>query len=278
MNKLKLEKIIKHTCSLVLIARAIQHLFFDSPIRGVLYSPLLMKPFLQLFNIPFDNYINSPYLDNNVNLFLNGLGVAFLMLSAAFLIYPQMHPRIQKVVIFLSVFTLCFLSFAYFKDKSFSIGQFLEYSSQMFLPLFFIIKKYSTLFLKLIIAVTFFAHGLYAIGYYPIPAKFIQMVIMGFHCSNQTALTILKIAGIIDFIFAIAIFIPSISKPFLLYGIKWGFFTAFARIYSNFYIDFAVSTFSYWFYEFIVRSPHYIIPFVLYKQLMNNSLKHSYSS
>lgn len=278
MNKMKLEKFIQYTCSAVLIARAIQHLFFDSPIRGILYSPLLMKPILQLFNIPFNNYINSPSLDINVNLFLNGLGVTFLILGGAFIVYHQILPKIQKVVVFLSVFTLCFLSFAYFKDKSFSIGQFLEYSSQMFLPLFFIIKKHSKLFLKLIIAITFFAHGLYAIGYYPVPAKFIQMVIMGFHCTNHTALNILKVAGVIDFIFAIAIFIPSLSKPFLLYGIIWGFFTAFARIYTNFYIDFAVSTFSYWLYEFIVRSPHFIIPFVLYPPINKHFVKLSFSS
>lgn len=277
METSKLQKIIQYTCSALLIGRAIQHLFYDSPIRGALYSPLLMKPILQLFNISFNDYINYSLLDININTFLQIIGFTFFILGVSFLFLPSFSKKLQTTIIYFSVITLTILSFAYFKEKSFSIGQFLEYSSQMFLPLFFILKNKKTLFLKVIIGITFFAHGLYAIGYYPIPANFIQMVILVFHCSNQDAILLLKVAGILDFIFAIAIFIPALAKPFLFYGIIWGFFTSFARIYTNFYMDFAFTTLSFWFYEFIVRSPHYIIPYVIYKQLKSYPLKSLYS-
>ncbi len=140
----RFEKIIQYTCFLVLLARAVQHLFFDSPIRGILYSPLMMKPILQFFNISFNDYINSSSLDNNVNLFLNGFGVLLFISAILFMFYHLTNKTVQKIIIYTASFLLTIIAFAYFKDKSFSIGQFLEYSSQMFLPLFFIIKKQMT--------------------------------------------------------------------------------------------------------------------------------------
>lgn len=270
---MKNEKLIQITCLLVLLGRAIQHLFFDSPIRGILYSALLMKTPLGLFNINFNDYINSPNLDLYITRILLVIGLLFLILSLFFFYLKPFHQKIKNIAFYSATFLLIVVSFAYFKDKSFSVGQFFEYSSQMFLPLFFVIKKRSRkLFLQVIIAITFICHGLYAIGYYPIPGSFVQMIISTLNCSNQSAMFILKIVGLLDFLFAIGIFIPKLDKPFLLYGFVWGFITTFARIYTNFYSDFALSTFSYWLFEFLVRTPHFIIPFILFKI----AKKHSY--
>lgn len=264
---MKINQLIKYTCVLILLGRSVQHIFFDSPIRGLLYSPIIMEWPLSLFNIPFDTYINSPFLDERLNLSLLIIGLCFLISSIAFIFIDKFSKKIKISLVYFTVFLMTLVSFAYFKDKSFSIGQFFEYSSQMFLPLYFIIKekRRRKLLLQLLIAITFICHGLYAIGYYPVPGNFMQMIISTFNCSNQSALLILKIAGLLDFIFAIGIFIPKIDKPFLIYGLIWGGLTTIARLYTNMYSDFLLSTFSYWLFEFLVRIPHFIIPLVILK-------------
>lgn len=266
----KTETIIKITLVLLLLGRTIQHLFFDSPIRGVLYSKHFVNPVLQLLNINFNDYINSPNLDDSINTVIIIIGLLFLTLSGLTLFLSQLNNTTKKIVLYFSCFMLVLIAFGYFKEKSLSIGQFFEYSAQMFLPLFFLIKKQKQLiFFKIAIGITFFCHGLYAIGYYPVPANFVQMIISGTSFNNEQAVVLLHLVGLLDFIFAIAIFIPKIEIPFLWYGVIWGFLTSFARIYTNVYVDFFSSTLFYWIYEFLVRIPHFTIP--LYLILTNNN-------
>lgn len=267
----KTESIMKISLVLLLLGRAIQHLFFDSPIRGILYSKHFVNPVLQLLNINFNDYINSPNLDDSINTFLSTVGILFLILSVSTLFLNQFNPIIKKIILYFSCFMLVLVSFGYFKEKSLSIGQFFEYSAQLFLPLFFIIKKEKQVFfLKIIIAFTFFCHGLYAVGYYPIPANFVQMILSTSTLNNEQAFVLLHLVGLLDFLFAIAIFIPKLKIPFLWYGVIWGFLTSFARIYTNVYVDFFSSTLFYWIYEFLVRIPHFTIPLYLILVQKNN--------
>lgn len=268
-----MNRIISISCFLMLIGRAYQHFFADSPIRGLLYSPFIMKPFLSLTGVSFDSYINHPLLDERITLSLKLTGLLLFFLGWCFLwigIFPE---NVKRVVVYISCFMLMLVSFAYYKDKSFSIGQFLEYAAQMFLPLYFIIKeRWLSIFLKSCIAITFFSHGLYAIGYYPIPGNFMQMIIIALKCSNENALTILYVAGILDFVFAIGVFIPKLSRGFLFYGLFWGFVTTFARLYTNFHIEFGLANFSYWTMEFLVRIPHFTVPLVLLMNLRKGEI------
>ena len=64
--------------------------------------------------------------------------------------------------------------------------------------------------LILLIAAVFIAHGLYAVGYYPIPGYFLGMVIDILGLTEQGARNFLLIAGILDFIGAFLIFLPKI--------------------------------------------------------------------
>ena len=58
----------------------------------------------------------------------------------------------------------------------------------------------TVLYLKIAIALTFSAHGLYAIGYYPQPGVFVDMLINILHFSETTAkdfLFVLCLGGLI---------------------------------------------------------------------------------
>jgi hypothetical protein len=153
--------------------------------------------------------------------------------------------------------------------KNYKLGQFIEYSIQFtspFLLLSFIKYKWiqqNLLFiLKLLIALTFVGHGLYAIGYYPVPGYFVDMVIRIFKCSESFARTFLTIAGILDMILAIGLFLPnkSIVKYCLIWAVIWGFSTAIARVVGNFYSDFIMRSLHQTIYEMAYRLPHGLLP------------------
>ena len=72
----------------------------------------------------------------------------------------------------------------------------------------------------------------------------------------------LRIAGILDFVVAILLFIPKTVKPALWYSVIWGSLTALARVVANFSIEFPMDTFGFWLWETIFRLPHGLIPLV----------------
>ena len=163
--------------------------------------------------------------------------------------------------------SLAFLAFLYCKEKFYHAGQFIEYTIQILLPLIFIYsiqRKIAlsklVLVLKLSIALTFSAHGLYAIGFYPQPGLFVDMIIKIFHVSEASAKIFLKIAGILDFIVSITIFIPRLSRYSLIYAAIWGGLTALARIWANFYWSFPLESLHQHLYETLYRLPHMLIP------------------
>ena len=121
------------------------------------------------------------------------------------------------------------------------------------------------MYFKIAIAFTFSAHGLYAIGFYPQPGVFVDMLINILHLSETTAKTFLVVAGILDFVLAIGIFIPRIAQYFLIYAAVWGGLTALARVWANFYLAFPIDSLHQNLHETLYRLPHMLIPLaVLY--------------
>ncbi len=116
--------------------------------------------------------------------------------------------------------------------------------------------------LKLLIALTFLGHGLYAIGYYPVPGYFVDMVIRIFKCSESVARFFLFIAGVLDIVIAVGLFLPNktVVKHCLIWAVIWGFSTAIARVLGNFYSDFILHSLHQTVYEMLYRLPHGLFP------------------
>jgi len=118
---------------------------------------------------------------------------------------------------------------------------------------------------KIAVALTFLCHGLYAIGYYPLPGQFVDMMINGFFVNQEQSVLLLKVFGIIDILIALTIFLPITTSISLWYAILWGTLTALARVTTNFYIDFPWQSLNQWIPEMLYRIPHGSIPlFVLF--------------
>jgi len=150
--------------------------------------------------------------------------------------------RMGRALLVLSSLSLSFLAILYCKEKFYHVGQFFEYAIQILTPLFLLLtiyypdkvfsKKFS-IGIKLAIASTFIAHGMYAIGYYPRLGVFVDMTINSIGVSESIAHLILKIAGILDIVAAVSLFLNRYSQVFILYCVVWGLLTAIARSWAN---------------------------------------------
>jgi len=233
------------------------------------------------------DYVTSSSTDNFIQGIIRSNGVLYLIAAFSAITIKNHNKKWLRYPIFMGGISLVILSVLLTKEKFYHIAQFFEHGIQFGLPftLLYVFSQSFTkdrvvLILKILIAFTFFSHGLYAFGFYPVPGKFVDMVIQIFGCSESTAITFLYVAGILDFILAVLIFIPKVSKYALWYAIAWGLLTAFARITANFYIDFPWQSIHQNLHETIYRLPHGLTPLILLfligtyrKNLSNNSIK-----
>ncbi len=273
MKNSKVLTLIQISVFLIFIGRAWQHLFWDAPYRSFFWDESLLKPLVEnLFNISWQDYVTSSTTDHTIQNIIRGNGILYLIAAIVTLTIRKKITIWQKLPIYLGGVSLVLLSILMTKEKFYHLAQFFEHSIQFGLPFIYLFCFKNTItenritpILKILIAVTFFSHGLYAFGFYPVPGKFIDMVIQIFGCPEPTAVTFLYVAGIIDFMLAILIFIPVTEKYALWYAVIWGLLTALARIVANFYIDFPLASIHQNLHQVIYRLPHGLVPLaVLY--------------
>jgi hypothetical protein len=266
----------------VFCGRGIQYCYHDAPFRVLVWDEELMKPLLaHYFSISWEDWTLNPDNENKMVAFAKIIGYLFFSGAAATLLlafYNTFEPKINKkhfILIFISKLLIfsCFVNLIilyllYFKDKSYRPTEFLEYALQWGTPLlllcssFFSPKIVHTV-VKVLCAAVFVSHGLYALGVFATPVSYISMTINGLHISESNAVLFLKIAGALDILFSVGIFIPTIFHISVLYFIVWGFLTTLARLYCNWYPDMWELSIQQYFYEMLVRFPHFLIPFFL---------------
>lgn len=224
----------------IFLGRGLQLAFWDAPFRSIFWDENLLKNIVEnWFSTAWETYVTSNKTDRNIQNFIKFCG--FVLLTGAVTVCILYFKKAKKIsaFIYVSCCILFFIAFLEFKEKFLQLPQFFEASIQLGTPILFlwsINKSHSVsqiiLYSKILIALTFFAHGLYAMGVYNLPAHFVEMVIEILTVNETTAKTILLIAGILDIILAILIFIPNtkIIKIALIYACIWGFLTAFARL------------------------------------------------
>lgn len=265
--------LLKISCFLLFIGRAWQFLFRDAPLRALLWDEELMEGLItSVFNITWQEYVTSPATDLLIQSAIRTTGLFFLLMAGVVLfLQPKFKPG--KILLIVSSFILLFLAFLYCKEKFYHHGQFFEYSIQFSLPIFLLVATYFrdriskvqfTLYLKIAIALTFVSHGLYAIGFYPRPGVFVDMTINSIGVSEPVAHQLLFVAGILDFVAAVGLFMPKIAKPFIIYCVIWGLLTALARTWANLQADyFSFEILSQYLPQTLYRLPHGLLPAVL---------------
>ncbi|MGB3464661.1 MAG: hypothetical protein WBA74_05315 [Cyclobacteriaceae bacterium] len=272
-NHKNLDNLLKISCFLLFLGRAWQFLFWDAPLRALLWDEDLMeKIVVNVFNVTWYDYVTNEKADMIIQGAIQTTGLFYLCMAIVSL-FIHSNFRFGKALLGISSLSLLFLAFLYCKEKFYHHGQFFEYAIQFSLPVFLLIITYYRkqvakanfiLFIKIAVALTFVSHGLYAIGFYPRPGIFIDMTINSLGVTEPVAHQILLIAGILDFIAAIGLFLNRIAKPFIIYCIVWGLLTAVARTWANIQIDFPdLAILSQYLPQTLYRLPHGLLPVAL---------------
>jgi hypothetical protein len=266
-NQKLVQNLLRLATFTLFTGRAWQHLYWDAPFRALLWDKDAMESLVLYFRGgTWQEYVTSAGTDNFIQTTIICFGIFYVFMAILTLII-QKPSKFFSWFYILSSLALAFLAFLYCKEKFYHAGQFFEYSIQFLLPLFFyynmagkISEARLFLFLKIVIALTFTAHGLYAIGYYPQPGVFVDMLINILPISETNAKQILIVAGILDFVISIGIFIPRLAKYALFYAAIWGGLTALARVWANFYLAFPIDSLHQNLHETLYRLPHMLVP------------------
>lgn len=265
-----------------LLGWAAQHLFWEVPYRSLLWSEFLVRivnPHLSAQ--AWSAYATSLTVDSWVQRAMQAIGVFLLTTGVAALgmrVRRRGHADCSQRLLLIATGILGFVSLLLFKDAGYRIGMLMEYAAQVLSPafLYYALTRMGkgrtlprphdsllTFGLRIAVALTFVGHGLFAIGYYPIPGAFIDMTINVMGVSETQAVTFLHAAGVLDFVISIGIFIPRLARASLLYAAIWGFLTALARPVSSVLLLDDLSNLGYWSFQALLRLPHALLPIVI---------------
>ena len=259
-------------CTAVFAGRSWQHLFFDAPYRALLWDQTLMEPFITgWMNLTWEEYVGNIKIDKGIQNGIKGIGIFYAVIAILTISFPKGIKKWLSPLLIIGVISLIFLAFLYSKEKFFQAGQFWEYSLQFSTPLFLVwyLKQEEwpdkmLFFMKVAIALTFTAHGIYAAGIYPRPAHFTEMTMNIIGLSEVQSSNFLMGIAVADFVASILLFTKKpLTTIALVYCIIWGFGTTIARVWGNFHLDWWEETMQQWLFESIYRIPHFLIPLIV---------------
>jgi len=284
MQNISIIRILRITTFLLFIGRAWEHIYWEGPFRNFFYNPEGFGKVLEwLSGSSLSEIYRDHFYANLIDNISTGIGVVYAFAGVATLFYSPTR-KMLKWVIGLGVFCLALTFLGFFVDKHYLFGVLFEYSAQFVTPILFlwycsgINERRILLVTKIAISFTFICHGLFAIGYYPQPGNFVDMLILGFGLEEDVARAALIDIAWLDFVFAGFVLIPfdvlydkrmwgKVFKVFFValvgYAVVWGFMTSIARFYIHFDSHFVWQSFEGFFHEFIVRLPHGVLPLII---------------
>lgn len=271
------EKVLAVSAALTLGGWAALHLFWDAPYRGFFWSESLAKPIVEgVIGVPWEFWVTDGAVDEGIQTFIRVVGLG--LLASAFVAARAWRESGRRHLWLLPAGSLGLLACALltFKEKNYNPAGLVEWGARVLEPLVlfglvtgWLSRARALILLKVAIVTTFVAHGAFAMGLYPVPGNFIDMVINLFGVSEPQARTMLKFAGAMDILLSIAIFAgPRIAIPALAYASVWGLLTALARPASYLATAwaapgaFSFGGMAYWGLEALTRAAHFGVPLV----------------
>lgn len=273
MNKLKLIWLVKICAFTVFLGRAYQLYFFGAPFRAFLWDESLLTPIVEgLSNYTWQDYASSSKVNVWIDGFIKFCSLIFLLAAIISLFWNKIgYRRLKQIVMSFALLVLLFIGICMVKDKNYEYLLFFELFIQLAAPILLLLNvrldvtdnKKIIIGLKIAIACTFIAHGLFAMGLIYLPGYFVDMTIMILGLNESQATTFLYVAGVLDLVMSVLIFVPKLSKYALWYMVFWGLTTAFARLFAGFSSDFVSSSLHASVYLVIYRLSHGLLPLVV---------------
>lgn len=221
------------------------------------------------FGISWDEFVGSGAGDGWIQRWVSRIGWVYLVCTILTLTVGRRSYWQMGVILIGSVF-LALLSYVKYVEALNQLPMLLEHGGQVLAPVSLVLALllgpgHRATVATAIIAVvaTFAGHGAYAIGWWPTPANFYAMVTVIFGLEYDTVVTMLRCAGVLDFLVCLLLFVPPLRRASAGYAFVWGLLTALARPVAGMSLSLNYWGADQFIHETVLRAPHFLIPLYL---------------
>ena len=260
----------------LLLGRGYGYLFWGSPLRVLLANEALLTPLLnRLFGTAWADYANDLTVAAWTEIAQRCIGVVWVITGllcarAGFRLPGRAWRRLLRFGVAVSWLFLLLHALLETEDHFLRPVHFCEFAIQLAVPFLYLswlrgrlTRRNFCRVGRLAVALTFAAHGLYALGAYPVPGHFVDMTIILLGTKEATARTFLTVVGWLDLVVAVGIFFRPVAGPLLLYATAWGLATALARLATGYQLG-VPDVWHQYAYLTTYRLPHGLLPLALY--------------
>lgn len=245
------------------------HFYWEGPYGVLLWQDSTYELAGRL-GISWDEFVGSGADDGFVQKWLARVGWLYFVCTILTLTVGK-RSQLQMVALLGGSGLLVVLSYAKYVQTQSQLPMFFEHGGQMLMPVLLILAlalgghhRVTIVTAMVAIIMTFAGHGCFALNIWPTPATFYGMTCVSLHVEYQTAQTLIRIAGMLDFLICIGIFISPLRRPCVLYAAVWGFLTAIARPVAGMSWSLHYWGADQFVQEAVLRAPHFLIPLYLF--------------
>tara|TARA_R110002096_G_scaffold4501_25_gene21202 strand:+ start:1426 stop:2283 length:858 start_codon:yes stop_codon:yes gene_type:complete len=255
--------LLQLTVSITLAARGWLTWKWDSPMRSLVWQEDWWSgPLEKLVGIPWRSFAehSEPALTN----VLENVGIGLMACAVVPWLVTLERLRWTRWLLVPAGILLALDALGRWVTVDWELGMAVEHSLQVVTPFALLIALRTgpgrawRLTLAVATSLTFIGHGLYAMGFHAVPLIFKTMTMRILSCDLETAMMFLRIAGWLDLIAVLFLWMAPLRRWALFYMILWGFATALARVWAYF-----PGTLDPWVAETLVRTSHWLLPLLL---------------
>ncbi|MEM7477301.1 MAG: hypothetical protein AAF483_20135 [Planctomycetota bacterium] len=245
------------------------HLYWEGPYTSLLWHEGTFE-LAESWGVSWEEYVGTGANDGIVQKWIGRIGWLYLLCTILTLTVRK-NSRFQKAALLGGSLLLVVLSYAKYVGAQQQLPMFIEHGGQILTPVILVLAlsygpRHRATVITAIVAfiMTFAGHGSFAIGLWPTPANFYGMTRVVLGVEYETANLILRIAGVLDFVVCVAIFVPYIKQAAAIYSAAWGFLTAIARPVAGMSTSLLYFGADQFLHEAVLRGPHFLIPTYLF--------------
>lgn len=245
------------------------HFYWEGPYGVLLWQESTFE-FASSLGITWEEFVGSGADDGLVQTWLARIWWLYLT-CAVLTITVRKRSWVQMIGLLLGSGLLTLLSYATYVSSQRQLPMFIENGGQMLIPILLVmalalgVRHRATIILAIVaLIMTFAGHGCYALGLWPTPGNFYAMTSLVLGVEYPTAQTIVRTAGVLDFLVCIMICIPYLRRASALYATLWGFLTAIARPIAGMSWGLNYWGADQYLHEAVLRAPHFLVPLALF--------------